>query len=57
MRPNDTHSTGGTYYMVGRGDNLTYIANRYHTTVANIIRLNNIQNPNLIFPRSNSSYQ
>lgn len=53
LRPNDTHATGGTFYRVGRGDNLTYIANRYHTTVANIVRLNNIQNPNLIFPRSN----
>lgn len=50
VRPNDIHATGATFYRVGRGDNLTYIANRYHTTVANIVRLNNIQNPNLIFP-------
>ncbi len=50
VRPNDTHATGGTFYRVGRGDNLTYIANRYHTTVANIVRLNQIQNPNLIYP-------
>ena len=53
IRPNDIHGTGGTFYRVGRGDNLTYIANRYHTTVQNILRLNNIQNPNLIYPRSN----
>lgn len=50
VRPNDTHATGRTFYRVGRGDNLTYIANRYHTTVANIVRLNQIRNPNLIFP-------
>lgn len=50
IRENDTHSTGATYYIVGRGDNLTYIANRYHTTVSAIVRLNNIPNPNLIFP-------
>lgn len=50
VRTNDTHAAGGTFYRVGRGDNLTYIANRYHTTVANIVRLNQIRNPNLIFP-------
>ena len=50
VRPNDTHASGSTFYMVGRGDNLTYIANRYHTTVANLVRLNKIQNPNLIYP-------
>ena len=50
VRPNDTHAVGFTFYMVGRGDNLTYIANIYRTTVFNIIRLNNIKNPNLIFP-------
>ncbi len=50
VRSNDTHATGGTFYRVGRGDNLTYIANRYHTTVTNIVRLNQIRNPNLIFP-------
>ena len=50
VRTNDTYATGGTFYRVGRGDNLTYIANRYHTTVANIVRLNQIQNPNLIYP-------
>ena len=54
IRPNDIHATGGTYYRIGRGDNLTYIANRYHTTVQNILRLNNIKNPNLIYPRANT---
>ena len=52
IRPNDAHASGSTYYRVGRGDNLTYIANRYHTTVANLVRINQIRNPNLIFPRT-----
>lgn len=56
IRPNDVHGAGATFYRIGRGDNLTYIANRYHTTVQNIVRLNNIQNPNLIYPRSNFAY-
>ena len=50
VRTNDTHATGSTFYRVGRGDNLTYIARRYNTTVAKIVQLNNITNPNLIFP-------
>ena len=50
IRRNDTHATGSTFYRVGRGDNLTYIARRYNTTVAKIVQLNNITNPNLIFP-------
>ncbi|MCI8481871.1 MAG: LysM peptidoglycan-binding domain-containing protein [Clostridia bacterium] len=41
--------------MVGRGDNLTYIANRYHTTVANLVRINQIRNPNLIYPRADTT--
>lgn len=47
---------GATFYRVGRGDNLTYIARRYHTTVASIVRLNGIRNPNLIFPRADIAY-
>lgn len=50
VRANDTHATGSTFYKVGRGDNLTYIARRYNTTVAKIVQLNNITNLNLIFP-------
>ena len=37
------------YYTVVRGDNLTRIAARYNTTVAQLVAWNNIQNPNLIF--------
>jgi len=36
-------------YRIRRGDTLSGIARRYGTTVNNILRLNNIQNPNLIF--------
>lgn len=50
VRTNDSHAVGSTFYMVGRGDNLTYIANRYHTTVRRLVQINQIRNPNLIYP-------
>lgn len=37
-------------YTVKAGDNLSTIAVRYHTTVNELVRLNNIKNPNLIYP-------
>ena len=37
-------------YTVAAGDNLSSIASRFGTTVAEICRLNNISNPNLIYP-------
>lgn len=37
------------YYRVRRGDNLYRIARRYRTSVRNLARFNNIQNPNLIY--------
>lgn len=37
-------------YTVRRGDTLGAIAQRFHTTVVKLTRLNRIQNPNLIFP-------
>lgn len=40
-------STGGTY-TVKRGDTLSEIAQRHGTTVNNLVKLNNIKNPNLI---------
>ena len=38
------------YYVVQKGDNLTKIANKYNTTVDELVKLNNIDNPNLIYP-------
>jgi len=39
-----------TTYVVQRGDSLMRIAARYNTTVAELIRLNNLANPNVIVP-------
>ncbi len=39
-----------TYYTVKRGDNLTKIAKMYGVTVAELVKWNNIKNPNLIYP-------
>ncbi len=40
----------GTLYTVRPGDTLWAIAARYGTTVTELVRLNSIQNPDLIFP-------
>ena len=42
-------SSSGTYYIVKSGDTLSGIASRYKTTVAQLVRLNGIKNPNLIY--------
>lgn len=50
--PNNTGtdaSTSNNVYIVQSGNTLSQIANRYGTTVNNIARLNDIQNPNLIY--------
>ncbi len=39
-----------TIYIVKSGDTLSHIALRYNTTVSSLVRINNIKNPNLIFP-------
>lgn len=44
--PSPTPNTGT--YVIKRGDTLTAIAQKYNTTVAELVRLNNISNPNLI---------
>ena len=41
-----TPPSGAVTYTVQRNDNLTEIANRFGTTVAELVRLNNIANPN-----------
>jgi LysM repeat protein len=38
------------YYTVVKGDNLTIIAQRHGVSVNQIVSLNNLQNPNLIYP-------
>lgn len=37
------------FYIVKKGDNLTKIAQMYGTTISNLVNLNNIKNPNLIY--------
>jgi len=39
-------ATGTTYYTIKKGDTLGAIARRYHVTTAQIMRWNNITNPN-----------
>jgi LysM repeat protein len=41
---------GGVTYTVRPGDTLSQIAQRHGTTVDALVRLNNIHNPNLIYP-------
>lgn len=41
---------GHSCYKVVRGDTLYSISRRYNTTIANIVMLNRISNPNLIYP-------
>ena len=42
-------SSSVTYYTVQSGDNLTKIANKYGTTVNQLVSWNGISNPNLIY--------
>ena len=46
----NTESNSIIYYTVKKGDNLTYIAKIYGTTVNAIASLNGIKNKNLIYP-------
>ena len=41
--------SGNTTYTIKRGDTLYSISRRYNTTVANLVRINRIKNPNLIY--------
>lgn len=46
--PSPSPSSNTGTYVVRKGDTLTAIAQKYNTTVAELVRLNNISNPNLI---------
>ena len=46
----ETRGTGDIIYTVQRGDTLSRIAREYNVTVAHIVELNDISNPNLIYP-------
>lgn len=47
--PKPAPKPAAQYYTVVRGDNLTKIAKKYGTTVNNLVKLNGIKNPNLIY--------
>jgi len=47
--PSNGNTAPTTTYVVQRGDTLSEIAYRYGTTVSNLVALNQIQNPNLIY--------
>ena len=44
-----TSSSSAVYYTVKKGDTLSKIASEYGTTVSQIVKWNNISNPNLIY--------
>ncbi len=46
---NTTYDINHIIYTIKRGNTLTYIANMFGVSINSIVRLNNIQNPNLIF--------
>lgn len=43
-------SPSTSIHVVKRGDTLSHIAKRYHTTVNKLVQLNNIKNPDIIYP-------
>ena len=48
---NEERGLGDIIYTVKRGDTLWAIARKYNVTVQHIVELNDIRNPNLIYPR------
>ena len=48
--PENQNTTNPRTYQVKSGDTLWDIAQKYHTTVNQIVDLNHISNPNLIYP-------
>lgn len=47
--PNPPITGGTTTIIIQKGDTLSGLALRYHTTVSKLVELNNIANPNLIY--------
>lgn len=47
---NEERGTGSITYTVRAGNTLSQIANAYGVTIQHIVEINNIQNPNRIFP-------
>lgn len=50
VHSNCKYDCGHKLYTVKRNDTLWSIARRYNTSIANIVKLNRIQNQNLIYP-------
>lgn len=48
-KPDENEEPKTKKITIQRGDTLTGIASKYNTTVAELVRLNNIPNPNLIY--------
>lgn len=46
----ETRGTGSIIYTVQRGNTLSQIADAYGVTISHIVEINNIANPNLIYP-------
>lgn len=46
----ETRGTGSIIYTVQRGNTLSQIASTYGVSVSHIVEINNIANPNLIYP-------
>ena len=46
----EERGTGSIIYTVQRGNTLSQIAREYHVSVEHIVELNDIKNPNLIYP-------
>lgn len=49
LEDNNIHDSSHILYIVEPGNTLTQISNEYGVSIEDIVRLNNIQNPNLIY--------